>query len=1283
MATFSTSIDKEITTSTYPTEDLKKPDNAQLALDEIQTEKFYNTLKSYYSYREDDNSFNDMSSADLLEYFYNDRSWRNHNTVAMGMDMANVFGEDDPDRIAEFSYIQQTYQALPSWWDDPNRSFGSWLIDNGGAMLADPVNLVSLRIGGVVAGQAFKQALRVALKNRMAKEISEITIKEAAKEAEKMALGQAIKKGALTEGYINAGITTGQDIMLQNTAIKAGIQDEFSLKQTGISTAAGFGFGTIFGAGFSAGSFKLTTRNLKNNAIKNLNDIHKFGKSTTNNAKLFDELTINHKSKAADKNAPKIKKEPKSTKEYINDLRKSRIKPDDKPPNKIINITKLKKPSTGKDKSYESFIKFRISEITENVKTDLENGRITKEQMIEEAVALGMDRKKFTKMADDMANSQQFVEGYATVVAQANEIKSLFDEIGALATELNRVDLSPKEQTTILNRIEYLEDILNANVIRKQKGSGNVAKIFVAHQIDADGTKAAKLLVDPEDTTKAKQKIGSFEEKVKYWQEVGKLGDREQIIAAHQKLKDYDRWDLAAEFVNNNLLSSPDTHILNIISGLTQTFWKPSVLLLRGANMLPTDAVRARRIMREALETFVYQFAYTGFALKRAGKTLWEGRAILDSKFMKHDNNIRQGQLQRWISGMGKLATEPLGTLGKVVQNTVVEPTARIVTLPMRILSAGDEFLKSMFFQARMASIINSKIIDESPDFNLLKGDGFRKRYKDRAKELQAEFINNDTGRAIEIGNTVQDRLNAPLHFSRESSYTNPASEVNPLTGKEYGGITGRILQITGKNKWTRAFGLHFINTPSNLLRWNFQHLPFLGRYQFQMRNALAEADLPPVGKDAGVFEKITRAFNSSRITAPIRGTAKFLTRGKIGNTRYLNPEAAAEANARIQMGWLLWTSAFNMVGAGKITGGGSRDWRENRERTRNTGWQPYSWRTDDGRYISLNRLDPLFTPMFIAADIMEGLNTFLKDTDDLPPSVEKQYTEAAMAGVALLTRNITSKFYTKNIIEMFNFMTSDDYMKSKSPERAAGAFFAQLAFKAVPMSGGLRYLNRVNDEWERDVWSFMDRIRTLNPTGVNDRIMPQRNMFGQKINRKTGWLFGLGGESGLWSTPFAMTKWQNNETAKFLDKITKWKYQPPAKTDRGTGFNLKNMRNSDNQTAYDRMLELKMEVVFNERGMIVNPKTYKGKRYNLQQIVEKLIANKQSKLYINPTGEVAGKDYQADVIIDLIHEAEKAAYFMMLKEFPEIEERILLQDEYTKEKFKESKEDWINTLTQ
>ena len=240
------------------TSDLQKAQNAQAALDEIQTERFYNTLRSYYSYRNNDQSFQNKNAADLLEYFYEDRSWRNNNTISMGFDLASVANETNPERIKEFSYIQQTYSSLPSFWDDPNRSFGGWLIDNGGAMVADPVNLIGVGVGGQAAKQSFKLGLKELLKGKMAQEINKAAIEEMAKQATKASIGQAVKKGALYEGYFGAITNGAQDMLLQNTAIKAGIQDELDLKQTGLSTAAGFGLGTVFGGTFSAGAFKLT-----------------------------------------------------------------------------------------------------------------------------------------------------------------------------------------------------------------------------------------------------------------------------------------------------------------------------------------------------------------------------------------------------------------------------------------------------------------------------------------------------------------------------------------------------------------------------------------------------------------------------------------------------------------------------------------------------------------------------------------------------------------------------------------------------------------------------------------------------------------------------------------------------------------------------------------------------------------------------------------------------------------------------------------------------------------
>ena len=348
-------------------------------------------------------------------------------------------------------------------------------------------------------------------------------------------------------------------------------------------------------------------------------------------------------------------------------------------------------------------------------------------------------------------------------------------------------------------------------------------------------------------------KRGTPEQRLEFYRTVGKLADRDQIIRALQNAKEVDRWDIATEFVNNNLLSSPDTHILNIVSGLVQTQWKPATMFLRGLNMSYRDFDRARVIMREALQTYIYQYAYIGHALKRASKSFYEGRAILDSRQMKHDSTMRQGQLQDLFDAWGETITDLVGLdgtrLGKAVTG-VFKGAGRVVSAPMRVLSAGDEFLKSMMFKARMTSLVNSKILEESPDLmptknNITAGYSipFREKYKAKAREIEAQYI-KDNGSAIEIDKTVDARLNSPLYYAQEGSYTQHVGQINPNTKALDDKLTGSLLRIATKHKSLRLLGLHFVNTPSNLLRWSAQHLPFLGRFQFQMAHMLAEKKL-------------------------------------------------------------------------------------------------------------------------------------------------------------------------------------------------------------------------------------------------------------------------------------------------------------------------------------------------------------------------------------------------------------------------------------------------------
>lgn len=1283
-----------LSNNTYSdTSDLQKAQTAQAALNEIQTEKFYNTLKSYYSYRNNDSTFQNKSAADLLEYFYEDRSWRNNNTVSMGFDLASIANETNPERIKEFSYIQQTYSALPSFWDDPNRSFGGWLIDNGGAMLADPVNLIGVGVGGQAAKQSFKLGLKELLKGKMAGEINRAAIEEMAQQASKASIGQAIKKGALYEGYFGAITNGAQDMLLQNIAIKADIQSELDLKQTALSTAAGFGLGTVFGGTFSAGAFKLTNRNLKNTAVKQLVDIHEYGQSNITGRQLFKDLSIRKDKKELYKNQPKkTKKEIEGEQELNEALSKDTFKNrflnfkpepitgEDKPSKLPINVTRYKKGV------YQLLIKQRAKEL----KNKVDSGEvISLDEMVEIAakrqLEMGANPKKIRQQLKDMANNPKTKEQFAYRVIAGDLLARDSAEIVNISNEYSRIDLTPVRRKEIETQFDQMLESLDELIQINSNLGTAAARSTTAGRIIKDKTRVAELIASPEDPKMAALKKG---DKRKFIEAVGKLDDDEQVILALQNSKKVNKWDLAAEYVNNNLLASPDTHELNLISGLIQSQWKPLIMLLRAGNMLTTDKQRAIVLAREALQTYIYQYIYLGHALKAAGKTLIKGRATLDSSQMKFDSNIRQGQFQRFVSEWGKTISEPIAEIGARISNDAVGNVAgKIVrapfevagftqTIPLRVLAAGDEFMKTMAFKARLTSIINSEIMQNNPDYGIyLKGKLFTQDYKSKFKEIEKRFV-DENGVATAIGTTVDETLNSPLQYARELSFTQSAYSTNPVTGEEEGGITGWVLdQTQGKGRVARLLGLHFINTPSNLLRWNFQHLPVLGRYQFQMRHMLAEAEDVVDGNIKHVSRKTFAGMTS--LKSGLSASKK----------NYLNPEAAAEANARIQSGWALWGTAFALVSAGKFTGGGSNDWRANEAKEDLVGWKPYSYKTADGRYIQFNRLDPIMTPIFIMADIFETMD---KSNGVLTQQEQSYVHELAMGTVLGISRNLTSKFYTKNIVDSYQAFFGGGLASARKPEQRAEAFFARFAYKTLPLSGAVRYVDRVTDEYEKDLWTLSDRLQRYFKDNPQEKVMPKRNAWGEKVETKRAWLFGVGGTDGVISSPFSMSDYKNTATAKFFNSRTEINYRPPsavAKRITGQDVDLKILRKSDGQTAYDRWMEIKSEIKVNSFGQIT-----KNKGISIKQFIENEISNKNSRMNVNipnpeqTKGIINGKDLQQKYLLSVLHAVENVAYNMMVKEFPQLatieEAEMSIMKEAYKEQRKKAKSA-INILTQ
>ena len=65
------------------------------------------------------------------------------------------------------------------------------------------------------------------------------------------------------------------------------------------------------------------------------------------------------------------------------------------------------------------------------------------------------------------------------------------------------------------------------------------------------------------------------------------------------------------------------------------------------------------------------------------------------------------------------------------------------------------------------------------------------------------------------------------------------------------------------------------------------------------------------------------------------------------------------------------------------------------------------------------------------------------RNNEFMPPEVEGKFTEIIVATLVSITRNLSSKFYTKGILESANLFMSDGYMHWKDPERIGGFFLS------------------------------------------------------------------------------------------------------------------------------------------------------------------------------------------------------------------------------------------------
>ena len=200
---------------------------------------FVQDVFDYYQER-DGKTF--KSTDEARDYFMEDRRWRNMNTISIGRDIYDSKSQSDAQNL-RLARLQTTFDAMPDFYEEGGdgwQGFGT----NAAAGLLDIINLVGFGSGGVAA--------RAAAAGVMAKagtqSVKGLATQTALGKAKKAGIRAGLTKGATSEALAGGLVEGVHSLGTQSRDIKIGLQDKYSLMQTGAAIGGGLIGGAVLGA---------------------------------------------------------------------------------------------------------------------------------------------------------------------------------------------------------------------------------------------------------------------------------------------------------------------------------------------------------------------------------------------------------------------------------------------------------------------------------------------------------------------------------------------------------------------------------------------------------------------------------------------------------------------------------------------------------------------------------------------------------------------------------------------------------------------------------------------------------------------------------------------------------------------------------------------------------------------------------------------------------------------------------------------------------------------------
>jgi hypothetical protein len=335
----------------------------------------------------------------------------------------------------------------------------------------------------------------------------------------------------------------------------------------------------------------------------------------------------------------------------------------------------------------------------------------------------------------------------------------------------------------------------------------------------------------------------------------------------------------------------------------------------------------------------------------------------------------------------------------------------------------------------------------------------------------------------------------------------------------------------------------------------------------------------------------------------------------------------ASLARAQMGLGTSIMLATADAVMSGTITGSGPAD-KATRSAMQNQGWLPYSIKVGD-RWVQYNKIETMGSSMAMAADIVETAKNYHAAINGDNPDMEKVVVAAALS----VAQDVTSKTYLQNLSNVFEMMAN--------PKTEGEANARSFAGSLVP--AGLAAADRIQDPYQRAVYSMMDAIKARTP-GASETLPARRDVWGDPIKHASG----LGNAYDLLS-PFASRQPTDSPIDKEIERLGANINLPEARTS-FPGGSVVNLQNDPK--IYSRYVQL--------AGNEYKDPAYGG--LGAKDLLNQVVSGNHwlSPIYnMKNDDPAAGTNSKADMIRSIMNQYKDGAKQQLLQEFPTLQHEV------------------------